>query len=187
MAAGSVASPGADARIGQRVVIVIVGALLLAIYVLHAALPGSPVGLPGPDRQEINRFLPQGWAFFTRSPREPELVVFGLQPDQRWRDITSGRTDRPSDLFGLDRMGRAQGTEIAMLIEAVPKDAWRDCEQEPADCLSSAPLTGTWTNQSSHHSLCGEVGVVLHQVVPWAWRNLSTTMPSKIMRVRVTC
>jgi hypothetical protein len=29
--------------------------------------------------------------------------------------------------------------------------------------------------------------VVSHRLVPWAWRNLPTTMPSKVMRVRVTC
>lgn len=162
-------------------------ACLIVAYVVHAALPASPFTLPGPDIKLVRALVPQGWAFFTKSPRSRSAEVFQYRADGSWRDITAGSRARPGSLMGLDRLGRSQGTEVAMLLAVVPEDSWRDCERTPTICLSEARVAHTIRNRSSHHSVCGEVGVVLQEVLPWAWRDAPTTMPSKVLRVRVQC
>lgn len=186
-AASAAATDDADTRTGRRVAVVLAVAGLFVAYVLHAALPASPFTLPGPPAGTVRALVPQGWAFFTKSPRSRSAEVFRHRPDGGWRDITAGTRARPRSLMGLDRTGRAQGTEVAMLIAVVPERSWRDCERRPTDCLAEAPVAHTIVNRSTHHSVCGEVGIVLQDVLPWAWRDLPTTMPSKVLRVRVTC
>lgn len=160
---------------------------LFVAYVLHAALPASPFTLPGPQARIVKALVPQGWAFFTKSPRSRSVEVFQHRTDGSWQDITSGPRARPGQLMGLDRLGRSQGTELAMLAAVVPEQSWRDCEREPTDCLAEASVAHTVRNRSSHQSVCGEVGLVLQDVLPWAWRDAQTTMPSKVLRVRVQC
>jgi len=176
-----------DTSLGKRVVAVAAGAVLLVAYVLHAALPASPFGLPGPDSKSIRTFMPQGWAFFTKSPRTETPTVYRYSPDGRWHDITAGPLAEPGHVMGFDRTARAQGTELAILIHAAPRDAWRDCDLTPTDCLSATTVSGVITNRSNQHSACGEIGLVVQQVLPWAWRDAPTVMPSKVLRVRVTC
>lgn len=176
-----------NVRIGRRVAVVGACAILLVAYVLHAALPAAAFTLPGPQAQHVRGFMPQGWAFFTKSPRSVSFLAYQYQPAGTWRDITAGPLARPEDVMGLDRMSRSQGTEMAMLGALVPTEAWLECEEEPTACLSRASTDLTLPNGSNHHSICGDVGLVLQDVLPWAWRGATTTMPSKVARVRVTC
>jgi len=185
MTAGS--SADLDVRLGRRVATVAATALLFVAYVLLAALPAKPFSLPGPDTKAVRGFVPQGWAFFTKSPRSMWAQVYRHQPDGGWQDITMGPLAQPRYTMGLDRAPRAQGTEVAMLLSLLPKQAWRDCERPPTACLSEAPPVGTVTNRSNRHTVCGDIGVVQQEVLPWAWRDAPTTMPSKVVRVRVTC
>jgi antimicrobial peptide system SdpA family protein len=177
-----------DARLGQRVTAVGVCALLFVIYVLHAALPATPFELPAREsKSTVRAVMPQGWAFFTKSPRSQDPVVYQHETTGLWRNITAGPLAKPTDLMGLDRMARAQGTELAILLAAVPVEAWRDCSRDPVDCLSEMRTVGAIHNESNHHTVCGEAGFVIQEKLPWAWRHAPTTMPSKVLRVRVTC
>ncbi len=89
--------------------------------------------------------------------------------------------------MGLNRLGRSQGTELAILVQQVPPAGWSDCRQAPAVCLSRLPGNRTIADTSTHRTVCGDVGLVVQQVLPWAWRDLRTVMPSRVARVRVAC
>ncbi|MBG6137752.1 SdpA family antimicrobial peptide system protein [Longispora fulva] len=163
------------------------GAVLLVAYVLHAALPASPLHLPGPDTTTVRDLVPQGWAFFTKSPRGKDALVYRHDDDGTWHDLGPGPLAQPKHLMGLDRAPRAQGTEVALLLARVSPDAWRDCDRAPSACLSEATAATTVANGSNLRTVCGDVGLVTQAAVPWAWRDLATTMPSRVARVRVTC
>ena len=88
--------------------------------------------------------------------------------------------------MGIDRASRAQGTEVAILLDQMPVSAWRRCERDPVACLSESP-GGAVVANTSHRTICGDVGFVVQEVLPWAWRNSPTIMPSNVARVSVTC
>jgi antimicrobial peptide system SdpA family protein len=175
-----------DAGLGQRVAIVMTSALVLVAYVVLAALPAAPFALPGPESQTVRMLLPEGWAFFTKSPRSPSPVVYRYGPDGRWHDTGAGALSDPLEFMGLDRKGRSQGTELAMLMALIPRQAWSDCDQPPTACLSSVAPVGEVANLS-HRTVCGDVGFVVQEALPWAWRDTPAVMPSDIVRVKVTC
>jgi antimicrobial peptide system SdpA family protein len=182
MSAGS-----AELRLGRQVATVAAVALVAVLYAVHAALPVTPFGLPFDDRQTVRTFVPQGWAFFTKSPRSPEPTVYGYDPDGSWRTLSFGPQATPGNLMGLDRLGRSQGTELAIILNRLPAKAWSNCDQQPVDCLSGLQPRYTVVNYSTHRSICGDVGVSVQEVLPWAWRNLPAVMPSKVARMTVAC
>jgi antimicrobial peptide system SdpA family protein len=176
-----------ELRTGRRVAVLAVLAATLAAYALHAALPATPFELPGPQPETVRMVLPEGWAFFTKSPRSQYPEVYQRQPGGGWRGITAGPLAVPDDLLGLDRFGRSQGTEVALLLAQLPRDAWQECEREPTSCLRASRVVHELVNRSTHHSACGEIGFVVREVLPWAWRDAPTVMPSAVARARVAC
>lgn len=181
-------SPEGDhLRTGQRVAVVLLLAAVLVTYVVHAALPATPFPLPGPSQLSVSTILPEGWAFFTKSPRSESLMVFQRTPDGDWEDITNLAQPGPRGLMGLNRRDRSQGTELALLLAGLDQEDWQACEREPTACLSTLTDSDHLVNRSTHHSVCGEVGFVLWEVLPWAWRDAPTVMPSKVVRGHVTC
>jgi antimicrobial peptide system SdpA family protein len=177
------------ARLGRRIAAVAVLALVLVVYVLQAALPVTAFTLPFDKSQQIRSLVPEGWAFFTKSPRIPDPTIYGLDSGGGWRTLTEGPQANPTrdSLLGLDRLSRSQGTEVAIVTNQVPANAWTECNRQPTDCLSPLSPVGTIKNFSTHHTICGDVGVAIQEVLPWAWHGLSTEMPSKVVRVVVTC
>lgn len=173
--------------LGATVATVAVVATVLVGHVVHAALPAAPFRLPFGRPDAVRVVAPEGWAFFTKSPRTPYVLSYGARPDGGWRRLTVGSRAHPDSRFGLDRRERAQGTEVAILMRQVPPENWTPCDTTTTACLTDLPAGPTVVNRSTHHSLCGDIGLVVQEVLPWAWHDLPTTMPSKVVRVAVAC
>jgi antimicrobial peptide system SdpA family protein len=176
-----------DSRLGRRIVAVAVLALVVVAYVVHAALPVTALTLPFDRSAQVRSLVPEGWAFFTKSPRTPDPTVYGRPPGGAWRRLTVPPQANPGSLMGLDRLARSQGTEVAILTNQVPPKAWIPCDRRPTDCLAGLSPAATVTNYSTHRTVCGDVGMTIQEVLPWAWHGLSTVMPSKVARVVVKC
>ncbi len=172
-------------QLGQVTVALCAVATAAAALALYAALPSNAIQIPQGVTQVSMQLAPEGWAFFTASPRTVYPQAYELSRTGAWLP-KGGSLVVPSDLFGLDRSQRAQGTEIALLIQNVPARDWRACGGVPAHCLS-ADLAVHLTNTSTLDDLCGEVGFVRQQVLPWAWRGTGTVMPSLVLRAEVSC
>jgi antimicrobial peptide system SdpA family protein len=175
-----------DLRLGRGIVAAGAVAVVLVIYVLHAALPATPFQLPFGGNRIVKTVMPEGWAFFTISPRSADIVVYGAKPGG-WDRITVNAHSAPGSLAGLDRRNRSQGTEVALVANRVPPDVWIDCDREPLDCLTALIPNRTVKNFASNRTLCGDIGMIMQEVLPWAYRDLNTTMPSKVVRVNVAC
>ena len=191
MSQGSTASPAEaaapeDVRLGRHVAVFVMFAVALVFSVLHAVLPASPFQVFDPETKTVVRTLmPEGWAFFTKSPRSPNPLAYQYV-DGRWQNVTAGPLAVPDDLMGLDRGSRAQGTEMAILLAKLSKDDWRECEEMPSTCLSQMDGSKRISNPS-HQTICGDIGFVIQEVLPWAWRDAPTVMPSRTARARVAC
>jgi antimicrobial peptide system SdpA family protein len=175
-----------DRQLGRAVLGLAAVAVTVAGLAVYPALPPNAIQIPQGVTQAARLLVPEGWAFFTASPRTVYPQAYELSRRGTWRD-QGGSLAVPSDLFGLDRSLRAEGTEIALLVQSVPARAWRDCGSVPARCLSAAPVAVRLVNTSTLDNLCGDVGFVRQQVLPWAWRDSGTVMPSLVLRAEVSC
>jgi antimicrobial peptide system SdpA family protein len=182
--------PAATVRTGRLAFALLVSAVVVGLYSVHAAMPANAVSLPYEDslRQPIRQVLPQGWSFFTRAPREPDLLPFVRGADGQWRDALRAPHSEPRNVFGLARGSRTQGIEMGVLTSAVAADEWRDCRGPIAACLDRTPAIAV-TNPTLAPTLCGEVGLANQPPPPWAWSRSgkSITMPSTVIRLVVSC
>lgn len=188
------ATPAGPSRPAARMVCSRLAALAavaaaLALYVMHTALPTNPLSASPQEQVTVRMFLPEGWGFFTISPRLPQLVAMRPTQDGRWVAADAGHLAVPADGFGMNRVRRVQGTEMALLLSGVRGSDWAACSDEPSVCLDNAAVLGRVRNRAVRPTLCGPVGFVRQEPLPWAWRESAdrTVMPSSVLRLEVSC
>lgn len=172
---------------GAALVVVAAFWSLAALYALMPALPHSPISLPLADRMRPAVVAPEGWAFFTRSPREPRPTIF-LRAAGGWREAGRGQNALPRYAFGLDRTARGEGAEVGLLLERV-RGAWKPCTAPDEACLNAAAPAARVRNLLAHPRLCGTVGVVTRPPVPWAWARAQddVRMPGSVIVLEAAC
>lgn len=186
-----VEQPRATAGFSRRWVTLAVAAWLLpALYVIQIHLPGNTLTFPGQKAvaPTVNRLAPQGWSFFTKSPRDSELQPYVLH-DGVWEGQLLAPHSAPHNAFGLDRRSRSQGIEMALLLAEADGLRWTKCDRELAACLDQAKEPGTVSNPVPEPTLCGRVALVEQKPVPFAWRDLmhATHTPDRLTVLDVTC
>jgi len=179
----------APSAIGAFSLLLLLGWGAVFAYSVHGALPTNPIKLPMEQSVYAQVFMPQGWKFFTRDPREEEIGAFVRRPDGRWVSALRGPNGSPSNLFGLSRATRAQGIELGLISTAANRLTWQECKERLTVCVEKAPLAADVKNPTPDPTLCGEIGLTLQPPVPWAWSGArrKVTMPSKALRVNVQC
>jgi antimicrobial peptide system SdpA family protein len=160
-------------------------------YVLLGQLPPTALSLPFVDsvRQPIRVLATQGWAFFTKSPREAHVVAMGPQGSE-WRSVMLAPHSEPRNAFGFNRASRAQGVEMGILIGALRPSNWVDCGgQTVAECVRKAVAVGaSVTNPMPAPTLCGAVALVKSEPTPWAWASQEAdAMPLSMSYIEVSC
>ena len=185
--------PATSVTVPRRLLIgPVVVAVLVAVYALHAQLPRNALSLPAENattKRVASRLLPQGWAFFTKSPRDPSVIVYELA-DGKPESLSLTPHSSVHNFFGLDRASRAQGPEYALLLSTVPESHWVTCETTLQACLSEyRGSTEKVVNRFPSPTFCGIVFAARVVPHPWAWRELKsdTHRTDKIVRLQVEC
>lgn len=164
-------------EVARRVALIVNIGLWLAVGAASAlsALPANPLDRVLPSAivsAQSEVWAPQGWAFFTRDPREEMWLLYtSATGEGDWISAKAGPNARARFVFGLNREPRAQGVEVGLLLSEVSEEQYTDCEeQHDQECLEKA-IGGSRTvgNDSPVATLCGHVGVVMREPVPWAW------------------
>ncbi|GAA2615011.1 hypothetical protein GCM10010425_04570 [Streptomyces spororaveus] len=166
--------------------------VVICLYVAQSFLPHNTISLPGQGktRKVATVVAPQGWAFFTKSAKDPQYAPYRMTGGQ-WHSAALTPHSRPSNAFGLDRASRSQGIEVALLLHQ-ENVTWTPCAETRSvtDCLKRAAAQATTTtNPSPDPTLCGRAAVAEMRPVPWAWRDLSPEphTPERIAVWDVTC
>jgi antimicrobial peptide system SdpA family protein len=152
-------------------------------------MPRNAVNLPFEHDVNTLLVLPEGWAFFTKNPREARFLVFGQTSDGSWTR-SFGESPELSATFGFSRRVRSLNVEAGLILSRVTDGQWRKCSGAPGTCLalwSDKVLAAV--NATPEPSLCGPIGVVKQDRVPWAWAKSVNpdAMPSQIVRIDVRC
>ena len=162
---------------------------VVVIYgILVASLPFNPLSVPRILTINLQTICPQGWAFFTRNPREEQTYLYRIIEDQPV--LQPVHNSRASNLFGAERRARLESMEIAMLAESVKADKWFNCEDGIGQLDSLNQLsTVKIRNNFSHPKICGAILLEKKEQVPWAWsKEISAgEVPSKIAKLLVLC
>ena len=161
---------GRAVRGGLAALAIVVAVMVQSVFY---SLPSNVVSVRdgGAARVFWSHALPQGWAFFTKPPSDPELVAYTYS-DAGLVYATKTPNSSARNLFGLTRKQRAQGPEIAAMANQLHD--WTDCEDVPRDCLAvvatMAPQDSV-VNTAPVQTLCGPTVIVETEPVPFAYRR----------------
>ncbi|TKK87197.1 SdpA family antimicrobial peptide system protein [Herbidospora galbida] len=185
------ARTGGDRCLGAATVAIGLGWIVVIGYVVLGQLPSPALELPGQRvvARHSQAIAPQGWAFFTKSARDPVEAAWQRDSGGTWRPASSG-PHAGHNLFGLDRASRAQAADLGVLVAAVHAARWAVCDDGLVDaCLARAGAAYPVTNPAPAPLLCGEIGITRREPVPWAWADAAdrTRMPVTAVRLEVAC
>lgn len=164
---------------------IVIGFLLLVLFA--NSITYNPIKYNFPYMKESFSTLPQGWAFFTRSPREGQVMLYKLEDGQ----ITemNHRHSSPGNAFGLNRKVSHMMSEIQAIERQVPDEKfmnsrWNFQSKQYGEIPEEAyPIEQTL----NHPQLNGEYVLVYQEIIPWAWsKNLDKIdMPAKVARIKI--
>jgi len=179
-------------RVRSRLLFVFLLLGIFGIGMISVVAVGSldtTLGLPLSVKLNVNYFSPQGWAFFTRDARE-DKVIFLKYGQSAKLDRVQRAIFSPEYCFGLNRQVRKISLEYSLFTTQMDSLRWIDFAGN-VDSLSRFTRTLSpieIENRSLSPNLCGEIIVVKAKIKPWAWARFpSVNMPSKIMKLYVTC
>lgn len=131
-------------------------------------------------------FLPEGFAFFTRSPRKP-LIILVSKKNRQEIELHNGV---PKYFFGFRRHPRAANLEISVIWTTVNDQVWYNCESGSQDCFDD-DLTPHYLINSSFHKplISGDYYMKVVKPIPWAWANSFKKsrkyMPCKVISITI--
>lgn len=179
----------------------LLGPVVLVLAIIYSAmLPMPPSALELPAEKLSERagsvFFPQGWAFFTKSPRTPELVAM-TDPTATgdFDRMNYGPNAQPQWFFGADRTSRIQEFEFELLNRSSKDTDWFSCEQRVStDCVARLVAADLGVAEVSTPfpaaTICGNVVLVRTGVTPWAYANKGfddNSTIDEIKRLKITC
>lgn len=164
--------------------------LLLTFYVFQGAVSFTPAVVP-PFRNEVvhytRQLAPQGWAFFTKNAQSKFVVPYGLQ-SAGMKSLAGPVGASWEYALGFDRSGRAQGSEVAMVLSGVGKNQWAQCSSIESCGVAARSSPVRTRNVRTGPTICGDVLLVAMQPVPWEWRDLrSRPTPAEAIQLQIRC
>ncbi|MFF2908245.1 SdpA family antimicrobial peptide system protein [Paenibacillus sp. NPDC057934] len=155
----------------------------LFFFSLLNAIPENVMNIKS-SKNVFLKIFPQGWSFFSKSPRDEEFLIL----DTNYQSAVNWPNNSARNLFGINRNGRAQGIEAGVLAYQVKKK-WSTCEENLNKCIKKTEDVVKVNNPSPNPTLCGRYIIVRREPVPWAWANIvsSSDQPSSFVEVEAKC
>lgn len=155
-----------------------------------SALPFNPLTGSKIDAMEYNVLLPQGWAFFTRNPREEQYYVYKEEGKKLVPLLYTNSSYK--NAFGFTRKVRIRGVEMGGLVSQLEQMEWLKCED---GILSECVIENQdyeaiiLANNANHPTFCGNLWIEKKPLVPWAWSRAeqAVNMPSEFIKINVSC
>lgn len=187
---GAIVRPTKGDRAVQALIASLTATAVLIITLI--SLPSQP-HLPEPLRNVagvVQSLSPQGWAFFTRDPREPSVLPY-VEDGDDWVRADRGPNAQPSSMFGIDRSTRLTEYDVSQVIGASNDENWFDCAPGTLEqCVQIAEQDAGWKSLEARGydlRLCGRVVFVQEEPVPIAFAGLEYEPPQTVLLVDAQC
>lgn len=164
---------------------------IIGVVVL-SAFPHNPISIPYIKKKQstiLRTFLPEGFGFFTRNPRETQIRIYNIDEYSTPHKIQM-QNAMFSNYLGLNKKSRAFNVEIASIIQQLLDQNWITHigvlnETNRTDHLNFIPMT----NQNNLPLLCGKFVIQVADPIPYAWaKNIDDSkIRSQIIGIKISC
>ena len=162
---------------------------LVVVLVLFGSVPESPFPWTPEERLTLTALAPEGWAFFTRNPREPVQELYRRRNGE-WVPYERANFS-VHNWLGMKRLSTIENVELQHLLrKAGPDSTWTQCSDDLQACRRTHELyTVQVKNTTATRRFCDSLLVRKHKPVPWAWSDAASpvVMPSSVVQLNISC
>lgn len=139
------------------------------LWIFVAAMPYSPVSLDLLTKINVMSVLPEGWGFFSRNPREVDLLIFEKHGGA-WAPNRNAPTAHYRNYFGIRRTARIRSIESARIVAYFESATWHDCDSGIGGCLpNTSDSILEYRIARRYAAFHDTIALVRQEPLPWAW------------------
>jgi antimicrobial peptide system SdpA family protein len=163
--------------------------ILGLFIVFFSSMQFNPIQNKYEKKRETFILVPQGWAFFTRSPREAQTIIYKVEGkglvllDHKHSDF--------ANWMGLSRRASVIMSEMQIVKSKLHDSVFVDTKWNYQTCkIGLYPSDGIEVeNEVNDPILCGDFVLVFQKPIPWAWSKSlkDIEMPATAVKVTVRC
>lgn len=159
--------------------------ILIGLIVFISAVPPSVVSFNADVSQTINYLIPEGWAFFTKSPREIKQDLYIVENNNLRRFSYSNVSLQ--NLCGISRKARRIGYEMSIIHRYLPDSNWTDIKHLSTDELKyKVNDTTTIKRPEDIRFLPNGVSyLVMYNTPPWAYAKHANRFDSSFRVIAI--
>ncbi len=144
--------------------------LICIFFIFSASISNEIVYSNKKYKKTIAAIVPQGWGFFTKSPKEQTYVCYkfykGAYVPVTLANFSAG------NLFGLSRKSRVVGYETSMLLEKIAGiPGWNNGKGEHHLLHKPAATYPLRIEKHLNHFENGKYLFIRYYTIPWAWNG----------------
>ena len=129
--------------------------------------------------------FPEGWAFFTKSPKEPRLYIFDC--NKKNIEILNLRNFSVDYYFGISRHNRILNIEVENIMSIVQKDSIRSFSLNSINerniskilNLNEIEFSDIKINKNQDSNFKGKYIIAVQHLLPWSLLHKQPDYPSK--------
>ncbi len=128
---------------------------------------------------------PQGWAFFTKDPREARLHLFSSDSTKRHFK----QSELPKSRLGFDRSLRIEYTELQSFAKIIEDKDWYKCSgQTVFECSQNKKVTTVVIPAEGRFVFlrCTTYTVVVENWLPYEWKG-TDQLDLEAVKIRIPC
>lgn len=158
-------------------------------YVFINTMPFNPMVTSPTSQMKLTGILPQGWAFFTKSPREPNFIFYKVRNNKL--ELQGINNFSFTNWLGFSRKARIIGAEGGAIVSQALEYEWQKIKidiNKQMICCDTTEQIKILNQKPSSRFFCGEYIIQKNTTVPWAWsKSDNVIMPSEYIKVNVLC
>lgn len=157
--------------------------VIVFFWVISLTIQSNTISHAGPGKHFFTAIAPQGWGFFTRSPKDDNVDVYVVNKGDL--SLLSYPNASYKNYLGCSRKSRTIGMEISIVMEKLKNVSWDTVIVDRPQL--QIPMMVHHVNPKFLNYLSkGEYLLVKKPITPWAWYgNKYNFIPYETIHVQI--
>ena len=157
---------------------------ILILLVVSSSIPESVIQLQPKNKEFFHLIFPEGWSFFTRSPREEMADIYAITENKKIKKLSS-QCSAFNNLYGISRKSRKIGMELSIVASKINDSLWLK-KDIPIEDIDKLPINNIPMDPESKYLIKGDYIIKAELPIPWAWiQNKNTKSKTRIVRIKI--
>ena len=140
--------------------------IIFISYILLLNVKENPISLIYRiENDKIFTFIPQGWAFFTKSPREFQLTIF--KSSGKKLELINLKNVQKKYLFGLEKSNRVIHHKLLKVYNEIPNEHWTPIKEISKVDFNELNLYNVQIEELPY----GNYLLIMDKTEPWAFHS----------------